>query len=165
MKCGAALVRRMLAGRERALCSAAECGFVHWDNPLPVAAALIQCADRGGRVLLARNRGWVEGKFGLVTGFIEHGEDAEEAARREMKEEVGLDAQALHLIGVYPYPARNEIVIAYHVVGTGEIVLNEELVEYRLVEPAKLKPWGFGTGLAVRDWLRFGAAAIRPEDA
>mgnify|MGYP000028083238 CR=1 FL=1 len=35
----------------------------------------------------------------------------------------------------------------------GEITLNEELAEYRLIAPEKLKAWDYGTGLAVRDWL------------
>ena len=30
----------------------------------------------------------------------------------------------------------------------------KELVEYRMVEPARLKPWRAGTGLAVADWMR-----------
>jgi hypothetical protein len=38
-------------------------------------------------------------------------------------------------------------------VTSGEIVLNEELAEFRLIAPEKLRPWDFGTGLAVRDWL------------
>jgi NAD+ diphosphatase len=32
-------------------------------------------------------------------------------------------------------------------------VLNEELAEYRLIAPEKLRPWPQATGLAVRDWL------------
>ena len=53
----------------------------------------------------------------------------------------------------------NQIIIAYHARCRGEIVLNEELAEYILVPPAKLRPWPAATGLAVRDWmLRRGLA-------
>ena len=42
---------------------------------------------------------------------------------------------------------------------SGEIALNEELAEFRLIAPEKLRPWDFGTGLAVRDWLARRLAA------
>ncbi len=35
----------------------------------------------------------------------------------------------------------------------GEIILGDELAEYKLIPPEKVKPWPFGTGPAVRDWL------------
>ncbi len=91
--------------------------------------------------------------FGLVTGFLERDETPEEAVAREVKEELDLDAQQVSLIGVYPFQRKNEVIIAYHVVATGEVRLNEELAEYRLVAPEKLRPWDFGTGLALREWL------------
>lgn len=152
-RCGTELATAPLAGRLRAVCGAAGCGFVAWGNPLPVVAALIECEDRGGRILLARNHGWAEGKFGLVTGFLESGETPEAAVMRETAEETALVARSVALIGVYPFHPANEVIIAYHVKTCGDIVLNEELAEYRLIEPARLRPWEFGTGLAVRDWL------------
>jgi ribosomal protein S27AE len=39
--------------RHRVRCPA--CGFTHWNNPVPVLAAVVECVDQGGRVLLARN--------------------------------------------------------------------------------------------------------------
>jgi NAD+ diphosphatase len=147
--CGAGLEALPLAGRLRQVC-AAGCGHVEWGNPLPVVAALV---EREGRIVLARNHAWAEGVFGLVTGFLEAGESPEEAVAREVAEELGLVAAAISLIGAYPFERKNEIILAYHVQAAGEIVLNEELAEFRLIAPEKLRPWDFGTGLAVRDWL------------
>jgi NADH pyrophosphatase NudC (nudix superfamily) len=129
---------------------ASGCGHVEWGNPLPVVAALVELE---GRIVLARNHAWAEGVFGLVTGFLEAGESPEAAVAREVAEELGLMTSGVSLIGVYPFERKNEIIIAYHVKTSGEIVLNEELAEYRLIAPEKLRPWDFGTGLAVRDWL------------
>jgi NAD+ diphosphatase len=148
--CGARLEILPLAGRLRQVCSAG-CGHVEWGNPLPVVAALV---EREGRIVLARNHAWAEGVFGLVTGFLEAGESPEAAVQREVKEELNLDARSVALIGVYPFERNNEIIIAYHVKADGEVVLNEELAEFRLIPPEKLRPWEFGTGLAVRDWLQ-----------
>ncbi|MFA7291340.1 MAG: NUDIX domain-containing protein [Rhodocyclaceae bacterium] len=147
--CGAPLETLPLAGRLRRVC-AAGCGHVEWGNPLPVVAALV---EREGCMVLARNHAWAEGAFGLITGFLEAGESPEAAVAREVKEELNLDVQSVALIGVYPFERNNEVIIAYHVQADGEVVLNEELAEFRLIPPEKLRPWEFGTGLAVRDWL------------
>jgi ADP-ribose pyrophosphatase YjhB (NUDIX family) len=124
---------------------------VHWDNPVPVVAALI---EHDGRVLLARNRAWPEKMFALVTGFLERDETPRQAVEREVLEETGLATRAAALIGVYEFSRKNEVIIAYHVEAEGEIRLGEELVDYRLIEPARLRPWPLGTGLAMADWMR-----------
>jgi len=148
--CGKPLVRADIGGLPRQACADGACGFVHWDNPFPVVAALVEWQ---GMIVLARNQAWPEGNFGLVTGFLERDEEPNDAVAREVKEELNLDAIAVTLIGVYPFLRKNEVIVAYHVAASGEITLNEELAEYRLIAPAKLKPWDFGTGHAVRDWL------------
>lgn len=139
-----------MGGRARQVCAVQGCGFVFWDNPAPVVAALVEL---DGQVVLARNRSWPEKMFGLITGFLERDETPEEAVAREVKEELDLDAGHVALIGIYPFARKHEIILSYHVIAAGEIRLNEELADYRLISPEKLKPWDFGTGLAIRDWL------------
>ncbi len=148
-QCGAGLGEALLGGLPRQVC-AAGCGFVHWGNPAPVVAALVEI---DGHVVLARNQAWAPGAFGLITGFLEREEDPAQAVLREVKEELDLDADAATLIGVYPFARKNEVLIAYHVAARGTIRLNEELAEFRLVAPDLLKAWEYGTGLAVADWL------------
>ena len=152
-QCGAPLEWAAVAGAERQACYAPGCGFVRWDNPVPVVAAVIECVDRDGAVLLARNHVWPERMFALVTGFLERGESPEEAVVREVREETALEAESVRLLGVYPFERKNEVIIGFHVRARGEIVLNEELAEFRLVPPARLRPWPRATGLFLRDWL------------
>jgi hypothetical protein len=45
------------------------------------------------------------------------------------------------------------LIIAYQLSAAGEIKLGDELAEIKSVPVDKLKPWPFGTGHAVRDWL------------
>lgn len=156
-RCADRLEALEVAGRPRLTCRSS-CGFVHWDNPAPVLAALV---DYQGYILLARNRAWAPGAFGLITGFLERNEEPTDGVAREVNEELGLDTTAISLIGVYPFARRHEVILAYHVVAHGEIILNEELAEYRLIPPGKLKAWDFGTGLAVRDWLARRAEAAQ----
>lgn len=146
-RCAQPLVAGEYGGAQRLGCT---CGFVHWDNPVPVVAAIV---EHEGGVILARNRDWPEKLFGLVTGFLEKDETPAAAVAREVQEELSLEALATDFVGLYPFARRNELIIAYHVPAAGEIRLNEELVEYRRIAPEKLRPWEFGTGLALRDWL------------
>ncbi len=104
--------------KQRLRCPA--CGWTHWNNPVPVLAAVIECADREGRVLLARNAAWPGRMFALVTGFMEAGETPEEGIRREVAEETALEVDALSLIGVYDFQRMNQVIIAYHALAREE---------------------------------------------
>ena len=107
--------------KSRLRCAA--CGFTHWNNPTPVLAAVVECTDRGGRLLLARNAAWSGRMFALITGFMEAGETPEEGIAREVAEETALVADAVKLIGVYDFQRLNQVIIAYHVQARGEISL------------------------------------------
>ncbi|MDT7836389.1 NUDIX domain-containing protein [Aquabacterium sp. OR-4] len=132
----------------------AACGWTHWNNPTPVLAAIVECADQGGRVLLARNAAWSGRMFALITGFMEAGESPEEGIRREVAEETALEVLALKLVGVYDFQRMNQVIIAYHALARGEVRLSPELAEYKLFELADLRCWRAGTGQALADWLR-----------
>ncbi len=148
-RCASPLETRDASGRARLACT--RCDFIHWNNPLPVLAALVEYE---GRILLARNAAWTNGMFALITGFLEADETPEAGMARELKEETDLDADRMTLIGVYEFMRKNELIIAYHVEASGTIRLNEELAEFRLMAPERLKPWRAGTGYAVADWMR-----------
>jgi NAD+ diphosphatase len=149
-RCARPLGTREDSGRARSACPDAACGFVFYDNPLPVVAALV---EHQGKVLLVRNQGWPEKWFGLVTGFLERDETPEAGVLRELKEELGLEGEVVRLIGVYAFQERNEVILAYHLRASGPLTPGKEISETRAVEPERLRAWPFGTGLAVADWL------------
>jgi NAD+ diphosphatase len=139
------------------LCLAPECARITYLSPVPVVAAIVQ---RGDEIILVRSHGWPESWYGLVTGFLEREEAPEAAARREMVEELGLEPGVTTLIGAYPFAQMNQVIIAYHIRARGEIRLDEtELAGFKTVPVDQLKPWPFGTGAAVRDFLAMQAAA------
>jgi NADH pyrophosphatase NudC (nudix superfamily) len=148
--CAAPLVEKTVERELRRTCSAA-CGFVHYDNPTPVVAAVV---EHEGEIVLARNRAWPRTFYGLITGFLERGETPEQCVVREVKEELDLDAATPTLIGVYAFERMNQVIIAYHVPATGRITLNEELDDHRHVPLERARYWAAGTGYALRDWLR-----------
>lgn len=134
---------------ERLRCPA--CDFTHWNNPVPVLAAIVEYR---GQVLLARNAAWPAKMFALITGFMEAGESPQDGVAREVKEETNLDVQSVNLVGAYEFLRMNQVIIAYHVVADGEVRLSPELVDWRLYDLADLKCWPAGTGYALADWLR-----------
>lgn len=148
--CATALEDRAVEGVDRRACPS--CDFIHYDNPLPVVAAII---ERGDDVVLVRNVGWPETWYGLVSGFLEKGESPEEGILREIEEELGVRGELVSLVGAYGFARMNQVIIAYHVriPEDAQLVLNDELEDSKLVPITKLKPWPFGTGAAVRDWL------------
>jgi NAD+ diphosphatase len=154
-RCGAPLQPREVAGHTRQACVVPGCGFTHWDNPLPVVAAIV---EHRGEVVLVRNKGWPEKWYGLVSGFLERAESPEAGVLREVHEELGLSGEVVGLVGAYAFPERNELIVAYHVRAEGAVRLGEELADLRRVPPERLRAWPFGTGLAVEDWLKARAA-------
>jgi len=150
LRCGQPLQPADVNGRLRQRCVAAGCGYVHWDNPVPIVAAIVEL---DGTIILARNKSWPEKMYGLITGFLEKGETPDAAIRREVQEELGLDAVAAHFIGNYAFFEMNQLILAYHVPARGKITLGEELADIKRVPVERLKPWTLGTGPAIRDWL------------
>ena len=130
------------------------CGWTHWNNPVPVLAAIVECVDQGGRVLLARNAAWTHRMFALITGFMEAGESPEDGIRRELAEETALEAIETTLVGVHEFLRMNQVIITYHVRARGEVRLSPELAEYKLFAAEDIRCWHAGTGLALAQWLR-----------
>ena len=45
-QCAAPLIENLLEDRLRHVCPTPECGFVHWNNPVPVVAAVVEYQGR-----------------------------------------------------------------------------------------------------------------------
>jgi 8-oxo-dGTP diphosphatase len=60
-----------------------------------------------GIVLIKRQNPPYQGCYALPGGFMEVGERAEEAVRREVREETGLEIELLGLVGAYSDPGRD----------------------------------------------------------
>lgn len=73
-------------------------------NPTPTADAII--TDGTGRVVLIERKNPPKG-WAIPGGFVDEGEEVGHAARREAKEETGLDVELVEQLFVYSDPKRD----------------------------------------------------------
>lgn len=82
------------------------CGLRYFFNPTVAAAVFIRRED-GRALFIRRARDPACGRLAATGGFIDIGENAEAAARREVREEVGLELVDLRYLNshtnLYPY--------------------------------------------------------------
>jgi len=90
-----------------------------------------------GVVLIKRKREPFKDRFALPGGFVEYGETVEDALRREMKEETGLDVRILKLVGVYSDPGRDPrghtVSVAFLCLGEGKLKAGDDAKEVHVV--------------------------------
>lgn len=83
-------------------------------NPIPAIAAIIL---RGDEILLIKRGAEPNiGKWSVPGGSIELGETLEEAVRREVREEIGLEIKVGKLAGVSDLIVKESGAIAFHYV-------------------------------------------------
>ncbi len=132
-RCAAALA--LVAGRAEC----ARCGFVAYANPVPGAEAV--CRDELGRVLLGRRAFEpAAGLWDLPGGFVEECEHPIDALRREVREETGLELDALRFVGFYlePYDGRTVLCLTWTGRVHGEARAGDDLAELRWFAPNEL---------------------------
>jgi NAD+ diphosphatase len=87
-------------GIKKFRCSA--CSYAYYHNVAIGVGAILECGEK--IVLIERGKEPGKGKLDLPGGFVEPKESAEEALRREIREEVGIgiNAAMLKYFGSYP---------------------------------------------------------------
>jgi NADH pyrophosphatase NudC (nudix superfamily) len=149
-KCAKVLVKKEIDNKQRLCCTDKSCGYIFWNNPIPVVAIVVETAQG---IVLAHNKMAPKEVFSIITGFLETDETPQSAAQRETKEELGLDFVSTTFLGVFPFPKANQIVIAYHIYAQGDIQLNEELDEFKIIEKKQLFGWSDTGQFEVEKWL------------
>jgi phosphoglycolate phosphatase len=113
------------------------------DRPVATVGALI---SHRGKLLMIRTRKWGN-KWGIPGGKIERGETAEDALRREVREETGLGLGDVRFVMVQDCVDSDEfhrsahfLLLNYTAEAEGDaVVLNEEAEEFRWVTPEEAR--------------------------
>lgn len=105
-RCGAAM--EPMAGQRAKRCPA--CELLRFPRLDPSVIVLV---ERAGKVLLARNATYTPGYFSVLAGFVDQGETLEDAARREVREEVGIELGEIRYFGSQPWPFPHGLMIGF----------------------------------------------------
>lgn len=95
--CGGGIDRKKIEDRLREYCP--DCNTVFYENPLPVASSIVINENREVLLVKRKNDPYKD-MWCLPIGFAESGEEVNEAALRELKEEAGIDGEIVRLIDV-----------------------------------------------------------------
>src|SRR5215210_1334910 len=97
-QCGSPTEERLVEDRMRPVC--VSCRAVTYLDPKLAVAVVI---EREGKLLFGRRGPGTRapGKWSFPAGFVERGERIEDAAVREVREEVGLEITLGPLLGLY----------------------------------------------------------------
>ena len=122
------------------------CGFIYYINPAPAVVAIIESPD--GRIVLTRRKFEPRaGYLDLPGGFVDMMESAEEALKREIMEELGINVNSMEYIGTCP----NEYIyegLSYFTCDMGFVCATDELSRIKpaddvsealLVKPEEIK--------------------------
>ena len=115
-----------------------DCGKLLFPRIEPAVIALATFADR---CLLGRHRGAQPGAYATLAGFVEIGESLEEAVRREVREEAGVQLGEVMYRGSQPWPFPGGLMIGFRAVALSEDVHvdEEELIEARWFTRAEVR--------------------------
>ncbi len=102
--CGAATT----AGQAGLRRDCAPCGAQHFPRTDPVTIMLVARRDR---CLLGRSARFVAGSYSCLAGFVSPGETIEDAVRREVREEAGLQVGRVRYLLSQPWPFPSSLMI------------------------------------------------------
>jgi NAD+ diphosphatase len=87
------------------------CGRLEFPRISPAVFTLIR--NDKGEALLAHNRSFKNGVYSLIAGFVEAGECLEDAVRREIHEEVGLEVKNIRYFASQSWPFPNSLMLGF----------------------------------------------------
>ncbi|MBD1879356.1 MULTISPECIES: NUDIX hydrolase [unclassified Coleofasciculus] len=136
-------------------------------NPAPTVDIIIELIDRPHRpiVLIERQNppyGWA-----IPGGFIDYGEKAEAAARREAQEEISLQVELIEQFQVYSDPSRDPrshtMSVVFIATATGEPQAADDAKAVGIFESWRIPTdLCFDHGKILHDYWRYRHYGIRP---
>jgi 8-oxo-dGTP diphosphatase len=151
--CGGALRPTLVEDRDRPVCQ--QCQFVYYVDPKVAVAVIVPYGE--GIVLGRRAISPGKGAWSFPSGYVDRGEVVEQAAIREVREEIGLEVAIDGLVGLYSTAGEAVILAVYAAsVAGGSLEAGPEMSELGIFQPHGLPPMAFSHDCRIiRDWERF----------
>ncbi|MEX0650385.1 MAG: NUDIX hydrolase [Candidatus Andersenbacteria bacterium] len=96
--CGSTLAYKQRGGENLPVCQNSACSFIFWQNSKPCASVVIP-KDNGQILMTTRAHEPHKGKLDLPGGFLQEGEHPDDGAKREIKEELGVEIEIVDYLG------------------------------------------------------------------
>jgi 8-oxo-dGTP diphosphatase len=140
------------------------------ETPLVAADLVIELIDRPGRPIVLIERKHEPLGWALPGGFVEIGEQVEQAAIREAAEETNLRVQLEVLLGVYSSPDRDPrghaVSLVYVASAQGEPQAMDDAAALEVYAPSDIpKQLAFDHAQILRDYLRYRETGKVPPPA
>lgn len=93
-----------------------DCGRDQFPRSDPAVIMIVTDGEPGSpdeRALLGRNAAWPESRYSTLAGFVEPGETMEDAVRREVQEETGVQVGEVRYFGSQPWPLPASLMIGF----------------------------------------------------
>ncbi len=124
-KCGSRTAMEQAGFLRR--CTSKECHRLHFPRTDPAVIVLV---THGDRALLGRQAKWDKTWYSVLAGFVEPGESLEQAVRREVKEEAGIDVGEVRYDSSQPWPFPSSLMIGFSADAlSGDIEIGDDELE------------------------------------
>jgi NAD+ diphosphatase len=110
-RCGEPLTARA-AGAELT-CARGHVQFPRTDPAVIMAISVGEPGAPDEALLLGHQESWPEGRYSTLAGFLEPGETLEDAVRREVLEEVGVEVGEVTYFGNQPWPLPASLMVGF----------------------------------------------------
>ncbi len=121
--CAGSMVR--ISGEWGKGCSA--CEALHYPRIHPCIIVLVR---RDNQLLLVRQPSWPAGRYSLVAGFVEFGENLEQTVARELYEETGIRVTNIRYQGSQSWPFPSQLMTGFTAdYSSGELNIQKEELE------------------------------------
>jgi NAD+ diphosphatase len=111
-------------------------GHTQFPRTDPAVIMVVTSGEPGSedeRCLLGRQSVWPEGRYSTLAGFCEPGETLEDAVRREVAEEVGIEVGDVEYFGNQPWPLPASLMLGF----VARALTTDVTVDRREIEDAR----------------------------
>lgn len=118
-------------------CTNPTCGKQIFPRTDPAIIVLVQSGDR---CLLARQASWPPGRYSILAGFVEPGESLEDAVKREVREEAGIEVGEIYYQSSQPWPFPSSLMVGFMATATTTAfnLIDNELEDARWLTRAQI---------------------------